>query len=127
MRIVDPIGLSMAWVSTRLGGAVAALHVRESVEEPWEPALAASGSHAAVQFEQEDATGWTMTRRDPTSATFADRAGQYEHDLACESGALLIRVPASTAIRIDRPEGLDIETTREVPGKLVRLSRPARR
>ena len=99
VRIVDPMGLAVAWLSPALAGAVVRFDARSSVGDDWVSLLCAThGDTSAASFvvKQNGARqplwmatpGWTLSRRDPTSATVVSSDGAIEVHGTCESGQL---------------------------------------
>jgi hypothetical protein len=108
VRLVDPAGLSVAWLSARHAGAVIAFGARDHIDDAWQPLLHANDSrpaaHVAIRSDSGDAplaeigVPWTMTQRDPTSASFACAIVGYCVTGSCESGEL--RMTASVPLTV---------------------------
>lgn len=109
IRIVDPLGLQVAWVSPALAGGLVGYYVRASANDAWTEVLAcsavrglASGSellmHDEVSGQMIPAQGtdatWTFASRDPTETTVSGQINDHalEISLWCADGELHIEL-----------------------------------
>lgn len=108
VRIVDPLGLAIAWVAPELGGACIGFSVREDTGSSWrtvfetepprdhgvddllglEPLIGTDES--TVLPARMSGERWSMLERDPTTVTVGSNGqeGDSTVTVACESGAL---------------------------------------
>ena len=93
IRIVDPLGMQVAWVSPALAGGIVGYYVRETASDDWTEVLACSGvtrREAGSCLLLRDATSgelvpvggtsaaWAFTSRDPTQALMSGRIEDHE-------------------------------------------------
>lgn len=101
VRIVDPAGLAVAWVSPRHAGAIVGFSSRLATEDPWTTVIQAADDPAtapSISFDTADGSSpawvaiadWQLLRRDPTSLTVGDVHALVTVDCACESGQIRI-------------------------------------
>lgn len=107
VRVVDPLGLAIAWVVPALGGACVGFSVREDAGQTWRPMLegdgeggdAAPGIEPLVRLDDDTAVParlsgmtWTMLERDPTRVitTCVGCADRHTVAVGCEDGDLEI-------------------------------------
>jgi hypothetical protein len=111
IRIVDPLGVQVAWVAPALAGGIVGYYVREAIGDDWTEVLACSvkagrAAGSALLLRDED-TGhllpvldadpaWTFASRDPTQVTVTGRIANHDLSLTvrCADGALQIEVEA---------------------------------
>jgi hypothetical protein len=113
IRIVDPLGLQVAWVSPALAGGIVGYYVRSSSSDGWTEVLACaapgdgcpgwrSGSELLLRDERSqsmvpawgsDAT-WSFESRDPTQTTVRGTIGDHVWtiSLGCIDGELQIAI-----------------------------------
>lgn len=107
IRIVDPLGLQVAWVSPALAGGLVGYYVRASGSEAWTEVLACSAasgresgsellmrdqvSGQMIPAQGTDAT-WTFASRDPTETTVSGQINDHalRISLWCADGELHI-------------------------------------
>ena len=93
VRIVDPVGLAMAWISPAHAGAIVAFAARISVDLPWtslvqatpDPLSAATLTIEGVPVWQV-VPDWSFRQRDPISALVACCDDKFEIYGTCERG-----------------------------------------
>jgi len=112
IRIVDPLGLQVAWVSPALAGGIVGYYVREVTSDEWTEVLACStragrkaGSALLLRDDQsgrmkpvQGAEGtWTFASRDPTQAIVSGRIQDHELtvSLQCADGELHIGIASA--------------------------------
>lgn len=114
IRIVDPLGLQVAWVSPALAGGIVGYYARESMNDAWTEVLTCSsaagrdagsalllrdaGSGQMMPAQGTDAE-WTFASRDPTQTTVSGRINDHELSvsLQCADGELHIEITADKA------------------------------
>lgn len=113
IRIVDPLGLQVAWVSPGLAGGIVGYYVREGMGDGWTEVLACSvnagrdaGSALLLRDERSGqmmpvpaaSSTWTFTSRDPTQTTVSGGIADHEVSvsLQCADGELHIEVAPGT-------------------------------
>lgn len=109
IRIVDPLGLQVAWVSPALAGGIVGYFARASMNDAWTEVLscsAAAGREAGTALLLRDGDSgqmlpaqgneaeWTFTSRDPTQTTVSGRINDHELSvsLQCADGELHIDI-----------------------------------
>lgn len=118
IRIVDPLGLQVAWVSPALAGGIVGYYARASARDGWTEVLACAGpgeghpgwrsgselllrdehSRAMVPVWGSDAT-WSFESRDPTQTTVRGTIGDQavKVSLSCIDGELQIAIEPGDA------------------------------
>ncbi len=118
IRIVDPLGLQVAWVSPALAGGIVGYYARASASDAWTEVLACAGpreghagwrsgselllrdehSRAMVPAWGSDAT-WSFESRDPTQTTVRGTIGDHalKVALSCIDGELQIAIEPEDA------------------------------
>jgi hypothetical protein len=113
IRVVDPLGLSAAWIAPDRGGMPVGCYFRPAVDAPWLAAwetvgagAGSSGCHLVLGGDGSEqaairarkAAPWRFVARDPTSVTVA---GGIDEDLTitctCDDGGLSIRLRYAAA------------------------------
>jgi hypothetical protein len=127
LRVVDPLGLSAAWIAPDHGGMPVGCYFRPAVGEPWLTAwetmapetgagVDAPGCHLLlggpavdpVAYRARRPSPWRFVARDPTAVTVT---GNIDRKLVtitctCEDGGLAMRLtPAASAHRIGSVRG----------------------
>ena len=113
IRIVDPLGLQVAWVSPALAGGLVGYYARASSSDGWTEVLACaaprgggpgwrSGSELVLRDEQSQSmvpawgneATWSFESRDPTRTTVRGTIGEHVWNvsLSCIDGALHIAI-----------------------------------
>lgn len=113
IRIVDPLGLQVAWVSPALAGGIVGYYARASANDGWTEVLACaapvhdhdgwrSGSELLLHDEHSRAmvpawgseTTWSFESRDPTRTTVRGSIGDHALmvSLSCIDGELHIAI-----------------------------------
>jgi hypothetical protein len=109
IRIVDPLGLQVAWVAPALAGGIVGYYVREVMGDGWTEVLtcsAGAGREAGTALLLRDGQSgqmmpvpatrpsWTFASRDPTQVTVSGRVDDHavSVSLQCADGELHIEV-----------------------------------
>ncbi|MEJ7838782.1 MAG: hypothetical protein WKF81_08195 [Thermomicrobiales bacterium] len=137
VRIVDPAGLAMAWVSPQHAGAIVSFLSRITPDVPWITVIQASADPASAPAILFDRVGggvpvwmaipeWDLVRRDPTSLTVGDANGLVTIECACEPGQIRIHASWTRDLRLTGRLSFDIKDAtwqRSIDTSIIRTER----